>query len=107
MSYRVTHCTGEMNPGYPIERFADLLGELSVADSEHPDIAVVHESEWSLTVYRSGFVVLENLEDGEPMHLGPLDRDRTIELMIGVAEGRIAELQSEPWRPGYPPGQGS
>ena len=103
MTYHVTHWTGEMASGYPIEDFPNLLDELSRADDEHPDVSVSHESEWSLSVYKSGFLVLENLEEGEPIHLGPLDRNAVIRLMVGVAEGRIDEVRSHPWRSGYPP----
>ena len=104
MTYRVTHSTGEMESGYPTERFTELLEELASADDEHPDVSVVHESEWSLTVYKSGFLVLENLEFGEPSYLGPADaKQSTLDLMVGIAEGRIEEVRSAPWRPGYPP----
>ena len=92
-----------MEPDYPIARFGDLLDELSSADGEHPDVAVAHESEWSLTAYRSEFVVLENLDEGELMHLGPLDRDATLDLMVAIAEGRIDEVRAKPWIAGYPP----
>jgi hypothetical protein len=103
MSYHVMHWTGEMESGFPSERFGELLDELSDADAEHPDVAVAHESEWCLTVYRSGFVVLENLGVGNPVHCGPLDRAKTIALMLAVAEGRIDDVESEAWWPGYPP----
>lgn len=103
MTYHVTHWTGEMESNFPIEHLGELFDELSNTDNEHPDVSVSHESEWSLTVYRSGFVVLENLEDGEPMHIGPLDRGAAVELMVAVAEGRIDEVQSRSWQTGYPP----
>ncbi len=102
MSYHVTHSAGEMQADFPMERFGNLLDELSRADSEHPDVSVTHESEWALTVLWSGFVVLENLEHGDPVHAGPLDRPECLALMKAVAEGRIAEVRSGQWRPGYP-----
>jgi hypothetical protein len=103
MSYHVTSWTGQIEKEYPSARFGELLDQLSKADAEHPDVAVTHESEWSITVYKSGFVVLENLEDGEPTHLGPLDKTAIVQLMVAVAEGRIDELQAMPWVAGYPP----
>lgn len=91
-----------MERNYPTTRFADLLAELSDADEEHPDVAVTHDSQWSLSVYRNGFVVLENDEEGEPRHLGPIDEDATISLMQLLAIGELATVLAHPWRPGYP-----
>ncbi len=102
MTYHVTHYTGSMEADFPVERFGDLYDELCSADSEHSDVSVTHESEWSLAVYKSGFVVLENLEDGDPLHAGPLDRETVLELMRAVAEGRIADAQAHSWTDGYP-----
>jgi hypothetical protein len=104
MSYHVTHWTGA-DSVLPLERFPELLDELSNADDEHPDVTVTHETEWSLAVYKSGFVVLENLEQGGPAHMGPIDRPTTLSLMVAVAEGRIDDVQSASWKPGYPPKQ--
>jgi hypothetical protein len=106
MSYHVTHRTGEMEPGYPLHRFGDLLDELSSTDNEHLDVAVTHESEWSLTVYRPNMLVFENLEHGEPAHLGPVDRDTALEIMVEVAQGRIEHVRSRPWQRGNPPRHG-
>ncbi len=106
MSYHVTHWTGESDSTLPTERFSELLDELSAADRDHPDVSVTHETEWCLSVFRSGFVVLENLEEGDPMHLGPLDHGAILALMAAVAEGRIGDVQSAAWKPGYPPNAG-
>jgi hypothetical protein len=92
-----------MDDDYPVDGFGDLLDELLNADPEHPDIAVTHESEWSVTVYKSGFVVLENLEEREPFHLGPLDRNATLDLMVAIAAGRIDDVRAKAWVAGYPP----
>lgn len=102
MGYRVTHRTGEMENDAPLEKLESLLDELASGDAEHPDVAVTHESEWCLSVSRSGFVVLEHLEEGEPKHLGPVERRTALELMSAVAEGRIDDLSALAWKPGYP-----
>jgi hypothetical protein len=94
-----------MESNFPVEHLGKLLDELATADAEHPDVAIANEDEWSVTAYRSGFVVLENLEEGEPLHLGPLDRASTLEIMIALAEGRMADVKARAWRPGYPPGR--
>jgi len=104
MAYVVTHWTGAMEAALPPERFSELLDELVLADGEHSGVAVKHESEWSLRVDKWGFLVLENLEEGDPMHLGPvLDRNVVLGLMVAVAEGRVNDVRSAPWRRGYPP----
>jgi hypothetical protein len=102
MSYHVVHSTGEMESGYPMDRFSVLLDELLTSDDEHPDVAVGYESEWTLTISRSGVLILENLEEGEPMHLGPPGRAATLEIMAAVAEGRLDDVRSRPWLVGYP-----
>lgn len=82
----------------------ELLGELAFADSDHADVAVIHESEWSLTAYKSGYLVLEHLEDGHAMHLGPVEDEAVrVQLMTGLAEGNIEQVRAALWHPGYPP----
>jgi hypothetical protein len=100
--YSVTTVNGAMEADYPVTRFSELLDELSNADGEHPDIAIQHESEWSISITKAGFVILEHMEAGNPMHMGPLDRTSTLELMVAIAEGRIGNVRSKSWMPGYP-----
>ncbi len=102
MRYHVMHWTGETESDYPPQRFGERLDELAFAEREHPDVAIVHESEWSLTILRSGFVVWEHPDEGGPKHLGPLDAPTILRLMVKVADGRISDLNSEAWRSGYP-----
>jgi hypothetical protein len=102
LGYQVPHWTGSSVSDFPVERFDELLDELADADSEHPDVSITHESEWSLSVYKSGIVVLENLEEGEPVHMGPIDRDATLGLMTAIADGRIDQVRAAAWKPGYP-----
>ena len=103
MTYRVTHTTGAMDADYPVDRFPVLLDELAKADGEHADVAVSHESEWTLTIGRSGVLILENVEDEDPMHVGPIGRSATLELMTALAHGRLDDVRSMPWVEGYPP----
>ena len=101
MSFVVTHLNGEMERDVPFSHFEDLLAELKHGDAEHFDVSVKHESEWCVSFFKSGRVVLENLEEGEPMNLGPVQRADAIEIMNEIAEGRIGDARSRPWRPGY------
>lgn len=103
MSYAVTHRSGATRANFPIERFGELLAELDAAEPEHSGISVTHDSEWSLMILRSGAVILEDLEDDEPLHATVPDRAEQLALMIAVAEGRIDEVHGAlSWEPGYP-----
>lgn len=104
MSFCVTHVYGDMERDIPTERFSALLDELELGDDEHFGVSVTHETDWCLSVYGSGVVVLEHLEAeaGGAVHAGPLERDEVIGLMVAIAEGRIEEVRrSRTWRPGY------
>lgn len=65
------------------------MGETGVSaptrqDAEHPDVALSHESEWTLSVFESGLVVWENVaEDDEPRH------------RHGVSRGEVRRLGQE------------
>ncbi len=102
MSYHVTHRNGRDESMFPFNRLGELLDELEQPDPEHPDVSVTHESGWCLSVFGSGWVSLEKLDEEDPMHMGPQSRTEAIALMRLVAGGSIAELLALPWRPGYP-----
>ena len=101
MGYHVTHVMGDMEGDPPIARLGELLDELSNTDEEHGSISVTHETEWCLSVWRSGHIVIENLEAGEPLHAGPIDRSGLLRLMAAVADGRLDEVREIEWKPGY------
>lgn len=106
MSYIVTHTSGTMERNLPTSRFGELLDELALTDAEHPDVSVTHESEWCITVGRSGAVILENVEDddGDPVHAVGLGREEILALLRELAVGNVDKLRSGVWQPGYPPG---
>ncbi len=97
-----TQASGAMDQDTSDEALDRLLDELSTADEEHPDVSVTDESEWCLNVYRSGHIVWENLEEGEPRHMLHVQRGEARRLLGLVARGELAEVEAQPWRPGYP-----
>ena len=102
ISFSVTHIDGSMERPDDVAGFPALLDELNAATSEHGDVAVGHESGWTLTVLTSGRVVWENVEEGgAPQHLDGLSRDETLELMELVASGDTVAVESWSWSPGY------
>ena len=103
MSYRVTHISGEMEIDYPMSKFEQLLAELDHADREHLDVSVAHGSEWTLSVYGGGMVLLENVETGDSFHSDGLERNDILERMRATAKGDIDRLRaSYGWLQGYP-----
>jgi hypothetical protein len=50
---------------------------------------------------REILLVWENLEEGEPKHMNNVPRDRVLGLWIKLSEGRLDEIEVEPWLPGY------
>lgn len=102
MTFSVTHVDGSMDQPHDIAGFSALLDELQEATVENVDVAVGHESGWTLTVLVSGLVVWENVEEGDaPQHLRGLSRDETLELMALVASGDTDAVGSRSWVPGY------
>jgi hypothetical protein len=98
--FSITHTTGAMEPGQ-LRSLPGLLQELDEADEEHPDVAVSHESGWTIGAYGSGRLVLEHLEDDiEPMHCF-VTRDDQLVAATAVALGNASELDNWPWLPGY------
>lgn len=102
MSFHVTHRDGSME-SMPQSAFPDLLAELDgdPADEEHASVSVSHESEWSLGAYPGGYLVFENLEDGEPRHMTGVSAEKIVSLWCLLADGNLPALEKEPWQPGY------
>jgi hypothetical protein len=49
----------------PLEALDALILELGEPDDpEHPDVAVQHETGWTLSAFGSGLILWENVEDG-------------------------------------------
>lgn len=98
----MTHRLGDME-SVSHSAFPALLQELDAhpGDEEHTSVSVTHESEWCLGAYRGGYVVFENLEEGEPRHMIDVSPDKIILLWCLLADGDLAALECEPWKPGY------
>lgn len=87
----------------PLASLADLLRELDDRqdDIEHSDVSVTHESEWCISVFREGHIVLENLESGGERHMRGVPDAKILELWDFLARGDLESIKSEPWTPGY------
>ncbi|MGH3312416.1 MAG: hypothetical protein ACRDP3_17820 [Streptomyces sp.] len=72
----------------------DILAELTNADDEHPDISLVHESGWSLSVFRDKVLTWENVEDPAiaPRETSLTSWDDVVDLLLELAHGHITEV---------------
>ena len=104
MGFFVYHRYGECESDPPAGAFALLLDELEDRpdDEEHGSVSVVRESEWSLEVMPGFHLVLEHAEgEGAPRYMDGVPRAKLLEMMAALANGDLAALEREPWRPGY------
>jgi hypothetical protein len=101
MAFSVHHLDGSSGD---FVGFAELVDELDAATEEHPDVGVVHESGWAMTVYRRGRVVFEHLEDDSirPRHLAGVPNERVVWLLERLSVGDLAFVESHEWRDGSP-----
>jgi hypothetical protein len=75
-----------------------VLAELDgTHDPEHPDVALSHESGWTLSAFESGLLVWENLEeDDEPRHMTEVSRSEVLRLWLALARRLRRPAR---WRP--------
>jgi hypothetical protein len=100
----LTHRTGRMEPFTTATQLAELLAELDdTDDAEHPDVAVSTQSGWTLSGFRAGHLVWENVEtDQAPRHQVALSRTEQLRLLTLLAHGDLDEVERADWQPGYP-----
>lgn len=101
MAAHVVHVGGEMEPAAS-ELLEPLVAELDLADDEHPDVSIEHESGWGLSAFPSGLLVWENVEDGDaPRHMTGVSRSETLRHFRAVLDGDLDTVHRLPWSPGY------
>jgi hypothetical protein len=105
MSAVVTNRQGAMISDPSPDVIASVLAELDgPQDDEHPDVALSHESGWTLSAFPSGLVIFENVEgDDAPRHLAGMSRKTVHELWSALMAEDFAALEQQPWRPGHGP----
>jgi len=103
MGYHVTHRSGDMEDEPTLDSLSALYDELEHEDDEHPSVSLTHESEWDLGAYGGGLLIWENLEteNSEARHMKNLPKEKVLELWEKLAQGKIEEINREPWLPGY------
>lgn len=101
--YHTTDMDGisELNPN--TERMEALIQQLDMPDfdeSDHPDLALVHDtSGWTLTLYPNGVVTFENFDDDDtqPRYMAGIQRSKALHLWQALARGDIEGLKELPW----------
>ena len=64
-------------------------------------MALTHESEWCMSVSRGCHVIFEHLENGGEKHMTAVSKAEIIRMWTQLAQGKLIELQSLSWQPGY------
>jgi hypothetical protein len=92
MSYFVNNVMGDSIDEPDGARIRELLAELKNADNEHFDIALVHESGWSLSVYPDKTVVWENVIDdsGLPCEFTFDSWQDVLEALLKLSRGEVS-----------------
>ena len=101
--YHTTDHNGisELNPS--TEKMRELLDSLAKEyeeEYEHPDISLVHDpSGWSIGVYPSGIITLENLDDAEGTirYMKNVPLNQAHKLWVKLSRGDINYINNQPW----------
>ena len=93
------HGISELNPS--TEKMRTLLVSLAKEnEEEHPDVSLVHEpSGWSIGVYPSGIITLENLDDAEGTirYMKNVPINQAHKLWMKLSRGEITYINNQPW----------
>ena len=92
VSFVVTHLLGNMEPDPEQDWIGPLISELNQADQEHPDVAVTHESGWSLSGLATGLVIFENVESDDAPLSSELTRQQLAEAFAALAAGDVVSV---------------
>ena len=89
-----------MDADPPLDALDLLLDELDESDPEHPDVAVSHESGWTLSAFPSGRLIYENAEDESvPVREMVATRTTVLTSFRALAVGDLDALESQAWTP--------
>lgn len=91
----------ELNPtAKKMRELLDSLNQASAHEAEHPDVSLIHDpSGWALSVYPSGVVTFENLDESDdiPRFMSGVTRNQALTLWLELSRGEIQQVNSRPW----------
>ncbi|MBG0568691.1 hypothetical protein [Actinoplanes aureus] len=103
--FSLQHRWGGGEDAFSIDQLTDLLDELDADDPEHPDVWISdNEVGYSVLAFAGsrGLVVLEDHEEVRgPRHMTGYSMAMMRNLFEMVMQGRVSEVESLPWLPGY------
>ncbi|WP_369259834.1 hypothetical protein [Streptomyces sp. R35] len=72
----------------------------TLADDEHPDVSLEHESGWGLSIYVDGTLLWENVEDSSipPREITLDSWDEVIEVLLKLSRGDIDAVNQLDWQ---------
>jgi hypothetical protein len=100
VSYYMNTVLGESVSTPDETTIREVLAGLEKADDEHPDVALAHESGWSLSVFRDKTLLWENIEDeaaGPPKEKTFDSWDSVVGTLLTLARGDIEGVQALGW----------
>lgn len=99
MAYFMTDLMGETVDQPDENRIREIISGLENADDEHPDVALSHESGWSLSVFSDKTLLWENVEDSSvtPREVTLDSWDAVVGLLLALSRGDIAEVEQADW----------
>lgn len=83
------------------EKIRELVASLeTVADDEHTDVSLQHESEWCLSVFADRTLWWENVEDSSvsPRRITLESWDEVIETLLKLSRGDIEGVNQLDWQ---------
>jgi hypothetical protein len=99
--YSVETRRGVVEKSPTVDRMEAILAELDLPDPEHPDTWLTHASGWTLDAHETGLLIWEDTESDEPpRHMTGVARATVLALWVKLSQGRIDEIDREPWQPG-------
>jgi hypothetical protein len=70
-------------------------------DPTHPEVSLIHQSGWSISVYPGGGVILKNTTSGnDPWHMRSKSSAQILQLWALLAAGELDQLGKAGWSPG-------
>jgi hypothetical protein len=102
--YHTTDNAGvtEINPS--MDQMRSLIARLDhpeIETTEYPDITLVHNpSGWSISLFPSGIVTMENLDEADmaPRFMDGITREEALQLWSDLAKGALAALLERNWK---------
>lgn len=101
--YHTTDADGVSILNPDTEEMRNLLATLDepgADEADHPDVALIHDaSGWSMSVFPSGIVTLENLnsDDSAPLYMDSVSRSESLKMWIELSRGEIERLMKRNW----------